>query len=588
MENKKIILTALVAVAVGIGAGYFMFGHKSNMEMPAGGHHHEAQATDAGGTAEIWTCSMHPQIRQNEPGKCPICEMDLIPVGSNTSDDPLVLQMTESAVKLSNIQTTVVGSSRRSGKTLLLNGKIQEDERRAASQVAHVPGRIEQLFVTFTGEPIRKGQKLATIYSPELITAQQELLEALKLRDVNAHLPEAARNKLRFWKIPETTIEEIESSGQVKETFTLLAENTGVVANRRVSVGDYVKQGQVLFDLTNLDRVWVLFDAYEEDLAHIRLGDKIEFSTPSLPGKTFATSITFIDPVINPKTRAASLRAEIANGRGLLKPEMFVKGTLLSETGATAKLTVPRSAVLWTGVRSVVYVKLAEGEIPSFQYREVVLGDAVGTGYVVESGLEAGEEVVSNGSFVIDAAAQLNNQRSMMNREVQIKKGEQGIPDYQAETPPEFKKQLSALTDRYLDLKDAFVNTDPSSAAKAATDFSKFLEKVDMLLLKGDAHLYWMEQLNGLQTHSQNIAATDNVEVQRKQFSFLSQALINAVTAFGTDSGHLYVQYCPMAIDNKGADWLSEEEEIRNPYFGEKMMKCGSVKLELSSGEDME
>ncbi|MEZ4955006.1 MAG: efflux RND transporter periplasmic adaptor subunit [Saprospiraceae bacterium] len=207
--------------------------------------------------------------------------MDLIPASSNTSADPLVLQMTESAVKLSNIQTTVVGSSRCSGKTLLLNGKIQEDERRGQPAKAHVPGRIEQLFVTFTGEPIRKGQKLATIYSPELITAQQELLEALKLQDVNAHLPEAARNKLRFWKIPQTTIEEI-CQWPGEGNATLFAENTAWSPTaRRVSIGDYVKQGQVLFARTNLDRVWVLFDAYEEDLAHIRLGDKIEFSTPS-------------------------------------------------------------------------------------------------------------------------------------------------------------------------------------------------------------------------------------------------------------------------------------------------------------------
>ncbi len=588
MENKKIIFTALIAVAIGLAAGYFIFGKKNGSEMAATGHQQSMETTATGGQEEIWTCSMHPQIRQNEPGICPICEMDLIPLESNTSSDPLVLEMTEAAVTLSNIQTTVIGRGSHASQSLVLNGKVQEDERRAASQVAHIPGRIEQLFVTFTGETVKKGQKLATIYSPELIAAQRELLEAVKLQAVNSHLPEAARNKLRFWKIPEATIQEIVSSGEVRETFTLFAETSGIVANRRVSVGDYVKQGQVLYDLTNLDRVWVLFDAYEEDLSQIRLGDKITFTTPALPGKTFTTSITFIDPVINPATRAASLRAEVGNGQGLLKPEMFVKGTILSETDRKAPLTVPRSAVMWTGSRSVVYVKMPDMEIPSFQFREVVLGEATGSGYVVKSGLDAGEEVVSNGNFVIDAAAQLNNQRSMMNRDVSIKKGEQGIPDYQAETPAAFKKQLGNLAASYLTLKDALVSTNPGSAQQAAGGFSENLEKVDMALLQGEAHLYWMEQLDGLRSHAQNIAEADEIDAQRKQFSFLSNLLIKAVTAFGTTSNQLYVQYCPMAIDNKGADWLAQEKEIRNPYFGDKMMTCGSVKRELTPRMDME
>jgi Cu(I)/Ag(I) efflux system membrane fusion protein len=581
-SNSKIIIIAAVAVAIGLGIGYLIFG-KNQTAMPAESSQQGAQAVQTSGEAEEWICSMHPQIRQPEPGLCPICEMDLIPAGSNESDDPLVLQMTESAAKLANIQTTVIGEGASSGgKTIRLSGKVQEDERLASSQVAHIPGRIEKLYVTFTNEKVKKGQKLADIYSPDLITAQQELLEALKLQEVNPNLVEAARNKLRFWKIGKDVIDAIEQNETIKETFTLFADESGIVAKRKVSVGDYVRQGEPLFDLMNLNKVWVLFDAYEEDLANIKMGERIEFTTPAIPNKTFKTRITFIDPIINPKTRVASLRTEVSNTNGLLKPEMLVYGTLQEKAISKTQLTVPKSAVLWTGKRSVVYVKVPDMEVPSFKYKEIEIGESLGDSYQVISGLEAGEEVVTYGSFTIDAAAQLNNQVSMMNKNVNMKKDETGVPNFQPETPDEFKSQLNALANAYIQLKDAFVATDAATASTAAEKVVAQIEKIDMSLLKGDAHIYWMEQLNALQAHSKKITELEEVEEQRKQFGFLSDALINSIEAFGTAGKALYVQHCPMAFDNQGGDWLALEEQIQNPYFGDKMMKCGLVKKELT------
>ena len=586
-KNIKSILTTIIAIGIGLIAGYFLFGNKTAPAMQMDNHDHEAHAVQTANPAadEVWICSMHPQIRQNEPGICPICEMDLIPAGSNQSDDPLVLQMTESAVKLSNIETTVIGSTTK-GQTdnpIRLSGKVQADERLASSQVAHVPGRIEKLYVTFTGEQVRKGQKLADIYSPDLITAQRELLEALKIQSVNAGLLDAARNKLRFWKIGEATIKSIEETGDIQEVFSIYAQESGIVTNRRVSVGDYLKQGEPLFDLMNLSKVWVLFDAYETDLANIKVGNIIEFTAAGTPNKTFKTRITFIDPLINPTTRVAALRTEVSNRNGLLKPEMFVTGIIKSKTTAKSQLTVPSSAILWTGKRSVVYTKVPDMEIPSFKFKEVELGDAVGDAYQIISGLTAGEEVVTYGSFTIDAAAQLNNQASMMNREVtQKKEASVGVPNFQAVTPVEFKKQLNDLANEYLNLKDAFVATDATTAATAAKKVVAQLEKVDMSLVKGDAHIYWMEQLNALQAHSTKITEMEEVESQRKQFGFLSDALINSIEAFGTAGKALYVQHCPMAFNNQGGDWLSNEEGIRNPYFGDKMMKCGLVKKEFA------
>lgn len=581
-SNIRMILLTVIALVVGLGLGYLLFG-KNKTVAPATGHDHglEAQLT-ANEEGTIWTCSMHPQIRQNEPGLCPICGMELIPLdetASGAAGDPLVLQMTSEAVKLANIQTTIVGATGKPEKTIALTGKVQEDERLAASQVAHIPGRIEQLFISFTGERVRKGQKLAVIYSPELVTAQRELLEAIRFRDINPTLVTAARQKLKYWKIDDEAIKEIEQRGEVQETFTIYADAEGYVTSRRIAVGDYVRQGQVLFDIVNLNQVWVLFDAYEEDLANIRLGDRVEFTTPALPNRTFTTRITYIDPVIDPKMRTAALRAEVSNGSGLLKPEMLVRGVIQSRLSAQEKLMVPKSAVMWTGPRSVVYIKVPNASVPSFRYREVSLGDALGNSYLIEEGLEPGEEVVTYGNFAIDAAAQLNNQQSMMNKVVQMK-GMQtpGIPDYMHTTADEFKQQIYALTGQYLGLKDALVASDPETAQEAAASFSNQLQKTDMSLLKGDAHMYWMDQLKGMEGHIRSIQTGADIEEQRRQFSFLSSLMIKTIQAFGMEGREVYVQHCPMAMDNEGADWLSLRKDIRNPYFGDKMLTCGENK----------
>ncbi len=586
MSNLKNVIIVLLAVAVGVGIGYFIFGKKQNGTLnQSDEHNHESDMSTAKEAEEtIFTCSMHPQIRQNEMGICPICEMDLIPLESNTSSDPLVFQMTEEAVKVSNIQTTIVGSSKSGSKSILLNGKIKPDERRSASVVSHLPGRIEKLFITFTGEKISKGQKIATIYSPELVSAQRELLEALKLKDLSPTLVEAARQKLTYWKIPKSTIEQIEQSGEVQSLINIYADEGGIVMDKKVSVGDYIKEGSVLFETIGLEKLWVIFDGYEEDMANIRVGNTIKFTTPAVPGKTFSARVTYIDPILNPTTRAVAIRTEVNNRGEFLKPEMFVKGMLQTSSSSTQKIMIPKTSVLWTGPRSVIYLKDQEAEIPSFRYQEITLGESLGEYYEVKDGLNIGDEVVTNGAFVIDAASQLNNQKSMMNQNVNIKPKSAGmlaIPDFTAKTPNEFKTQIGSLSDKYLLLKDAFVATNSESAKQAAKSFLEELENVNMVLVKGEAHQYWMDQLASFKGHGKKIIESNDVEKQRQQFEFLSDAMINSITAFGSEK-KLFVQFCPMAFDNKGADWISDVSEIQNPYFGDKMMKCGLVTDTLS------
>lgn len=577
MTNIKNVISLLFAISIGLGLGYFIFGNKKIEQ-----HHHSdshEHATSVPTEESIFTCSMHPQIRQNEMGICPICEMDLIPLESNTSSDPLVFQMTENAVKISNIQTTIIGSSKNEKKSILLNGKIKPDERRSASIVSHIPGRIEKLFVTFTGEKITKGQKIATLYSPELVSAQRELLEALKLTDLNPKLAEAARQKLKYWKIPQNTIDAIEQSGNIQSLVNIYADEGGIVMNRKISIGDYIKEGDVLFETIGLEKLWVIFDGYEEDMENIKIGNIIKFTTPSVSGKTFSAKVTYIDPILNSATRAVAIRTEVNNNKGLLKPEMFVKGMLQSTAISQNKITVPKTAILWTGLRSVVYTKDQEADLPSFRYQEIVLGEHLGDSYEVKEGLNIGDEVVTNGAFVIDAAAQLNNQKSMMNQQVDIKSDKTApviVPEFVESTPDEFKTQLGALAEQYLLLKNAFVETDADAAQKTAQSFLQELKNIDMTLLEGEAHQYWMEQLSIFQGHGKKVTEKSDVEEQRKQFEFLSTAMINSILAFGTKK-ELFVQFCPMAFGDQGADWISDIQDIQNPYFGDKMMRCGFV-----------
>lgn len=371
--------------------------------------------------ATIWTCAMHPQIRKTEPGKCPICGMDLITVSQSGGDsvmDPSTIHFTQEAVQLANVLTSVV-SRQKPVKEIRLYGKVQADERLMQSQVSHIPGRIEKLMVNFTGETVRKGQPLAVIYSPELVNAQQELLEAAKMKDSQPEIFEAAKDKLRQWKLSEEQVNAIVASGAVQNNFEFFSGTSGVVTARKVNNGDYISQGTVLFEVADLSHLWVMFDAYESDLPFLKKGDLIDFTVQALPGNNFKGNILFIDPVIDPYTRVAKVRVEIGNQAGKLKPEMFATGMIkASLDNFRDNLVIPQSAVLWTGKRSIVYVKQpgSNGSMePIFKMREIELGPMLGNSYVVVDGLHEGEEIVTAGAFSVDAAAQLQGIPSMMN-----------------------------------------------------------------------------------------------------------------------------------------------------------------------------
>jgi len=418
---KENYILAVSVLIVGLLLGWIFFhssGEIAVISQEAELHEDHDHSAEESTT---WTCSMHPQIKQDKPGQCPICAMDLIPLTSMISSgddvDPDEIVMSEAAMKLASIQTIVVTRGV-PDKTVYLQGKVQADERNISELTARFGGRIEKLFINFTVQNVQKGEKLATIYSPDLVTAQRELLEAIAFRESRLSLYSAARGKLKLWDLTDEQISSIEEKGESLIYFDILSPITGTVTMRHVAIGDYVKEGTALFKVVNLTNIWVMFDAYESDLPWIKVGDKVDFTIKALPGENFTSRVTFIDPFINGQTRVAKVRVEVSNPKLTLKPEMFSSGLLESKIAESSnEILVPKSSVLWTGKRAIVYVKVPDRDNPSFLYREIILGPEAGSFFVVAEGLTEGEEIATNGVFKIDAAAQLSGLPSMMNPE---------------------------------------------------------------------------------------------------------------------------------------------------------------------------
>jgi Cu(I)/Ag(I) efflux system membrane fusion protein len=406
---NKYVNYSLILI-LGTFIGWLIFHPSQKIEVK---HDHSTEVAQS----TIWTCAMHPQIRMNEPGKCPICGMELIPLSQSggASIDPDAIQLSNEAAQLANVLTSVV-KRQNPVKELRLYGKVQADERLFQSQTAHIPGRIERLSVNFTGETVVKGQILAEIYSPELITARQELLETSKTKQLQPELYEASKEKLRQWKLTEDQIDKIENSGVVRNNFEVVSNTSGTVTARRVNTGDHVSQGTVLFDIADLSKVWIMFDAYESDLQFLKKGEKVSFGLQAYPGVKYSGIIIFIDPVLDPVTRVSKVRVETENKSGSLKPEMFASGIVSTTlTDYRNNIVIPKTAVLWTGKRSIVYVKQPGTDEPIFKLREIGLGPMLGESYVITDGLMEGEEIVTSGTFSVDAAAQLEGKPSMMN-----------------------------------------------------------------------------------------------------------------------------------------------------------------------------
>ncbi|MBO0593557.1 efflux RND transporter periplasmic adaptor subunit [Cellulophaga sp. E16_2] len=586
---KKYIIY-IATLAIGLLFGWLLFGGSDKTEAI---HNHDK----AEEITQLWTCSMHPQIMQPEPGDCPICGMDLIPAASSAeglSADQF--KLSENAMALANIQTSIVGEHISDVETgFVLSGKITENEDETATMPAHFNGRVEKLYVNSLGERVKKGQAIAQIYSPELIAAQQELITAYKLKTSQPKLYTAVKNKFKNWMIHGAQLDEVEQTGQVKNSFTIYSHVSGVVTEIAINVGSHIMDGKPIFKVANLNTVWANFDVYENQISQFKKGQDIEVTTNAYANKVFKGNVDFIDPILDTQTRTVKLRVVLNNENDLFKPGMFVEGKIKGIVSSSKEevVTIPASAVLWTGKRSVVYVKMNPKEA-IFEMHEITLGNQTGTNYQVLEGLNNGDEIVTNGTFTVDAAAQLQGKKSMMNKkggktmtgheehlgmEMSSSVDEKTInKNERIKVSKEFQNQLKVVFNDYINLKDALAKDDTNMLKTQSQLLLKNLTKVDMKLLKSkNEHEHFMPLRKEIKATTNLILNTTDIKMQRTYFKHLSSNMANLLEVFGINE-KVYHQFCPMADNNKGAYWLSKEEKVVNPYFGGAMLTCGEVK----------
>ena len=597
-SNKLISYTGVLLIGVLLG-WVFLSGPSEKELSENNGHEHEENT--------LWTCSMHPQIKKNEPGNCPICGMELIPMKSEGEVDEDMsgkysVKLSNAAMKIAEVEMTTI-QKKVPYKEIYLPGKVLADERNVVELTSRYSGRIEKLTINFTGQKVKKGAVLAKIYSPELITAQKELFEAIKFKETSESYYNAAKNKLKLWDLTDQQIADIEKSGKVNFYFDVLSPITGTVIMRHVSHGDYVKEGTPLFQVIDLSKVWVMFDAYESDIPWVKLGDKIRFKIKSIPYRDFESEVTFIDPVLNVTSRVAKVRAELNNPDELLKPGMLAEGILKTMLpGSDEQIIVPKSSILWTGKKAVVYV-MTDDHNNMFQFREIELGAEAGEYYAVQSGLEVGEMVASNGVFKIDAAAQLKGEKSMMNPEggkvsmghnhgggsAEKSEKQEGSKNEKKDAAmnsmnmdemidEQFKTQFEEVYLANILLTEAFIASDPKAVGDAVAKVREQLKAVDMSLITGEIHKKWMKSLQKMNSTLGLIESSSQIDDQRAEFASYNDAFYQSIKMVGLKNNTAYYKYCPMARDSKGAYWFSNKEKIDNPYFGEAMLGCGEVK----------
>ncbi len=620
---------AVIAAVVIFFVGRWSVGGQAKEGAEETGTEHVEEASS------LWTCPMHPQIQLPDPGDCPICGMDLVPM---KKDDlgPRQFAMSEASRKLASIGTTPV-TRRFVTRPVRLVGKVDFDETVVKTIAARVPGRLDRLYVDYTGVTVSAGDHLVWLYSPELLTAQEELLESRKrlkatgaeestfLHDSNLRAFESAKQKLLLWGLTEVQIQEILERGEADDHMMITSPVSGVVIHKALNEGDYVKEGTRIYEIADLRHLWIRLDAYEQDLPWILYGQSVTVQTEAMPGEEFEGWISFIDPVLDQKTRTIKVRVNVSNPEGKLKPGMFVRAVVEARLGGGGRLidghlahkwicpmhpavvkdvagdcpicgmglklaedigyvetkksikplVIPVSAVLVTGQRAVVYVQVPGKKRPTYEGREIVLGPRAGGYYIVKEGLQENENVVTKGAFRIDSSLQILAKPSMMSQ-----KGEKGT--FSGMEVRMFRAKLGPLFEAYLAFHAALAKDDAKGARQAVQTISETLEELNGAILPRKPRSLWEEELSTLR-----MGATDGLEAEglaplRKSFADISKAMLAVARLFGQPGSEvIYEAFCPMAFDSRGASWIQIGKAIHNPFFGTAMQSCGEIREEF-------
>jgi len=529
--------------------------------------------------AEVWTCSMHPQIQLPEPGDCPICGMDLIPLGDAPETSPRKVTISARAKALARIRTTPVHRAQEGGELRLL-GRLDYDETTVRVISPWTDGRIDRLFVQSEGAEIKRGQPVAAIYSREAYAAQKELLGARRqLKRLKDALPvsrraaaealDAAENRLQLLGVSAKSIE------RASRHVTVVAPYGGTVIEQLAREGTHVESGQPIFRIVDLDRLWVQLDAYEGDLPRIHIGLPVELEVASLPERTFEGRVDFIDPVVSATTRTARVRVVVDNRDRDLRAGMFADAVIQTEDGTekAPPLVIPDSAPLFTGKRSLVYVEVPGASEPTYEAREVDLGPRIAHHYPVLSGLREGERVVMQGAFVLDSELQIRGGRSMMF----MPDDHQRHDAVTIEVDESFRRGFTPTFVAYLTLRDGLARDD-LEASKA--HFAALIAATEAFAPAGpaEATTAWASMAKRLREAALRGSTASGLDEARRVFEEVSAVMLESLRRFGNPTNEtLRVATCPMAFSGRAASWVQRSDTVDNPYQGEKMLRCGSI-----------
>lgn len=642
-DGKKHWQLIVVGVVVGIiVANVFSGGSSKGRDSHS---QHSAEGSSGEKKVKYWTCAMHPQIKLPKEGQCPICSMDLIPVyeGGSDSDDGETVSITFNKVarQLAEVETSEVKMIEASNEVRLV-GKVNYDETSLLYISAWISGRIDKLFVDFTGTKVRKGDHLIELYSPELIATQEEYLQAIKnleetkeselsvIRNTSRTTLASAKEKLRLYGIDQKQIDEIVKRGAPQERMTITSPSKGTVIHKSGFEGMYVKKGERIYTISDLSKVWLYLDAYESDIQWLHYGQKVSIETESYPGEIFYGKIAFIDPFVNEKTRTIKLRVNVDNEREKLKPGMFVRATIKSVVGSGGKiyeealagkwicpmhpdiikdqpgvgdicgmtliktsefgfsddptqqkkvLVIPKTAPLRTGKRAVVYIEEPTDTTGVFRY----------VGREILLGPRAGNYyIVRAGLKEGEKVVTKGNFKIDSALQIQAKPSMMNPGGYYSEGENILSQSLNSSIESASLLKPALPYYLKVSKALAGDNADKARQSLQLF----KTELIKIVKENSLQGKEMGIGFEINLLVQkmakinpdldslRSQFADMSGILKRILKNYEyKEDLKLYLNFCPMAL-GKGAYWLQESKKIQNPYYGLEMPDCGEAKEE--------
>lgn len=514
---------------------------------------------------KFYQSPMHPWITSDHPGHCTICGMDLVPIyeGDEAVKDTRAIPLHAASAQVLNV-TAVPVRRMELTKTLRFSGILEDNENIHRILAAFYDGRIEKIYVEHVGEYVEKGAPLAAIYSPELLYVVREFQTATRGGDPSL-IRSSSRRLVQFGLSPDQ-VAALAKSKDDAYTVDLLAPMSGTILVKKAHPGQYIKTGEPLFEMGDLSRLWFHAEVYERDLADIRIGQKAVVITPTVPGREFEGTVTFMDPNFDPVTRSTKIRIEVDNPlsedpqglRRVLPYRAYAEAALKADLGTA--LVLPRSAVLRDGRRTVVYVQTAEG---AYEPRDVVTGRVGDEGIEILTGLTEGERVVVHGNLMIDAEAQL--------------RGNLAVPELPAGVPLVPQENANAFLQQLAKVSHALALDDAVDAVASAHNLSTLAAAITPV--GNDAADAAIRDLQDLESP---LAGSD-LKALRKAFLPWSQAgsALAAVLAHGGQSSGVTVFECPMTGDSfpgapSKARWVQSGHETLNPYFGAEMQTCGS------------